>query len=210
MEQMFFFANVRNFFSDYFTNKKVLEIGSLDINGSVRGFFEDCAYTGIDIGPGPKVDIVCNGEDFSEKANQFDVVLSTEVFEHTANWDLIFMNMLRLVKRDGIVIFSCASWGRVQHGTTLFDSNAAPHVANSSDYYRNLNEDDFRRAFQFDYWFSDYVFVRDLTCLYFVGIGKKEQRYNNSMSNFKVAYEQYLYKKNILGLPHDYILQHSR
>lgn len=210
VEQMFFFANVKNFFPDHFKNKKILEIGSLDVNGSVRGFFEECSYTGIDIGPGPKVDMVCNGEDFPEKAKQFDVVLSTEVFEHTEDWDLIFLNMLRLAKRDGIVIFSCASWGRVQHGTSLFDSNAAPHVATSSDYYRNLNEEDFRGAFQMDHWFSDYAFVKDLTCLYFVGIGRNSRQYVGSMANFKIAYEQYLYKKNILGLPHDYILKHSR
>lgn len=36
--QIDFVAGVKNRFPDYFTDKKVLEIGSLDINGSIRTF----------------------------------------------------------------------------------------------------------------------------------------------------------------------------
>lgn len=210
LEQMFFFKNVKTFFPDYFCNTKVLEIGSLDVNGSVRGFFEQSDYTGIDIGPGEKVDVVCNGEDFPGKAKQFDVVLSTEVFEHTEDWDLILLNMLRLVKRNGMVLFSCASWGRGQHGTSLFIPGAAPHVSSSNDYYKNLTEAEVKSALRLDYWFADYSFVNDLTCLYFVGIGQHAKQHMTSMANFKSAYNDYLYKKNILGLPHDYAVgQHT-
>lgn len=206
IEQMFFFQNIKNFFPNYFKGTKIIEIGSLDVNGSVRGFFDDCEYTGIDIGPGPKVDLVCSGEDYPEKAKQFDVVLSTEVFEHTADWDLILINMLRLLKRDGLFLFSCASWGRGQHGTSLFNPTAAPHVASTSDYYKNLTEEDVRSVFHMEYWFADHFFVKDLACLYFVGIGRNAKQYVNSMENLKIAYNDYLYKKNILGLPHSYIM----
>lgn len=205
-EQMFFFENISAFFPSYFQRKKVLEIGSLDINGSVRRFFEDCDYMGIDIGPGPKVDQVCCGEDFPGKAKQFDVVISTEVFEHAEDWDLILLNMLRLMKRDGIIMISCASWGREQHGTSLCHSAMAPHVATSSDYYKNLVEDDFRASFQLDYWFADYEFILDVGCLYFVGFGRMATKQSDTINQFKLAYKEYLYKKNILGLPHDYIM----
>ena len=208
-EQMFFFTNVKSFFPAYFKSTKVLEVGSLDINGNVRGFFEECDYTGIDIGPGPMVDLVCNGEDYGSKAHSYDVVISTEVFEHTADWDFILMNMLRLMKKTGITIFSCAGLGRQQHGTSLFNADAAPHVAVGSDYYRNLAEADFRAAFQLEYWFSDCFFVNDLSCVYFVGIGRGSSEHKGTMGNFKAAYGDYLYKKHMLGLPHDYILQHQ-
>jgi hypothetical protein len=48
----------------YFLRKKVLEVGSLDINGSVRPLFTDCDYMGIDLGDGPGVDQVINILDF--------------------------------------------------------------------------------------------------------------------------------------------------
>lgn len=205
-EQFFFFDNVKAFLPSYFQGNKVLEIGSLDINGSVRGFFDNCDYLGIDIGPGPKVDLVCGGEDFPGKAKEYDVVISTEVFEHTEDWDFIFLNMLRLMKRDGILLFSCASWGREQHGTTLCSSAMAPHVATSSDYYKNLIEEDFRSCIQLDYWFADYAFILDVGCLYFVGIGRMATQHVTAIDHFKATYKEYLYKKNILGLPHKYIM----
>lgn len=209
-EQMFFFDNVRAFFPSYFQRKKVLEIGSLDINGSVRGFFKNCDYKGIDIGPGPKVDQVCRGEDFPDKAKQYDVVISTEVFEHTEDWDLILLNMMRLMKRDGMLMFSCASWGRGQHGTTLCNSSMAPHVASSSDYYKNLIENDFRLCLQLDYWFSDYEFILDVGCIYFVGFGRIATQQVSTINEFKKVYKEYLHNKNILGLPHDYIMGQAK
>jgi hypothetical protein len=48
-EQKDFVQKLRNNFSNFFTDKKVLEIGSLNINGSIREFFDNCKYTGIDV-----------------------------------------------------------------------------------------------------------------------------------------------------------------
>lgn len=207
LSQMFFINNVRAFFPDYFKKKNVLEIGSLNVNGSVRTFFENCNYTGIDVGTGPGVDLVCPGQDFPGKAQEFDVIVSTEVFEHTEQWDTIFLNMLRMLKRDGLLTFTCASYGREQHGTSLFDAAASPLTSGKVDYYKNLVEDDFIKAFRLDYWFSAYAIYRDMTDLYFVGLGMHEVKKVNTMNNFKQAYENYLHKKNTLGLPHDYIIK---
>lgn len=205
-EQMFFFQNVKAFFPQFFRQRRVLEVGSLYVNGSVRGLFEGCDYKGIDIGPGPCVDEVCMGQDFAGAAGSYDVVLSTEVFEHTEDWDKIFLNMLRLVKRDGLVVFSCAAPGRPQHGTRLFDAGAAPHVAADADYYRNLSARDFREAFALDHWFADHAFVEDTGCLYFVGLAQRAAAGVPAMKSFKEAYAQYLHQRLVLGLPHQYIV----
>jgi hypothetical protein len=45
-------------FLQYFIDKCVLDVGSLDINGNNRYLFDNCEYTGLDIGEGPNVDIV--------------------------------------------------------------------------------------------------------------------------------------------------------
>ena len=60
-EQRFFCEAVRNTFPQYFNGKKVLEVGSLDINGSIRDLFQNCEYTGIDLGEGKGVDVICPG-----------------------------------------------------------------------------------------------------------------------------------------------------
>ena len=44
-EQMQFVQAVRKMFPHLFAGKRVLEIGSLNINGTVRGFFEAVSYT---------------------------------------------------------------------------------------------------------------------------------------------------------------------
>ena len=65
--------------------KRVLEVGSLDINGSVRPLFENCNYTGIDLGEGRGVDVVAHVTDYHRlDDNEFDVVISTETLEHDA------------------------------------------------------------------------------------------------------------------------------
>ena len=63
-QQLSFINFVKNKFPDYFDNKKVLEVGSLNINGSVRQFFTNCDYIGLDVGEGKDVDIVCQGQEY--------------------------------------------------------------------------------------------------------------------------------------------------
>ena len=73
-EQTDFVAAVKDKHPEFFQNKKVLEVGSLNINGTVRDFFTDCEYVGCDLGEGPGVDIVCAGQDLDFPDNSFDVV----------------------------------------------------------------------------------------------------------------------------------------
>ena len=63
---------VKAAFPDSFKGKRVLEVGSLDINGSVRGYFQDCEYIGLDVGPGPGVDVVCGGQEYDAPSGSFE------------------------------------------------------------------------------------------------------------------------------------------
>ena len=170
-QQFYFVATVLGRYPNNFKNAKVLEIGSLDINGSVRMFFTDCDYIGIDIGEGKGVDMVCPGEKFDAPANTFDTVISCECFEHNPEWVLTFKNMIRMVKPGGLIVMSCATTGRAEHGTTRTSPKDAPFCG---DYYKNLTEQDFVENFDIDSIFSTYEFaVEDSTHdLYFYGIKK--------------------------------------
>lgn len=81
-EQHAFFKQLKALYPQYFEQVKVGEIGSLNINGSVREFFSDCAYTGFDVGAGPGVDEVVQGQLVGLPSGHFDTMISAECFEH--------------------------------------------------------------------------------------------------------------------------------
>lgn len=159
--QQDFILYVKNKYSNYFENSKVLEIGSLDINGSMRSFFSECDYLGIDVGEGPGVDLVSQGQEYDALDESFDICASGECFEHNPYWAETFCNMVRMCKSGGLVLFTCATIGRKEHGTSRSDSGSSPlTVGIGWDYYRNLDEQDFRGSFEesFDEIFSEYEF----------------------------------------------------
>jgi SAM-dependent methyltransferase len=159
---------------EYFVGTNVLDIGSLDINGNNRYLFEQCDYTGIDIGEGPNVDLVIEGHlHRTDKDNKYDVVVSTECFEHDKHWELTLNNVMKnLLSKGGLFLFSCAASGRPEHGTKKTSPKDSPFT---TDYYRNLSEDDIRSVLDCDKLFKDYKFKTRSTFpqdLYFYGIKK--------------------------------------
>jgi len=143
-EQQEFIEIVRSKFPEFFSGKRVLEIGSLDINGSVRKLFNGCEYIGVDVAVGPGVDVVCQGQDYDAPANSFDVAISCEVMEHNPFWAETVKNMIRLCKPGGLVVMTCATLGRREHGTARTSTVDSPlTVGLGWSYYKNLTETDF-------------------------------------------------------------------
>jgi SAM-dependent methyltransferase len=165
-QQLDFIKSVKDQLPEYFKGTKVLEVGSLNINGSVRQFFEPDQYIGCDLGEGAGVDIVCRGHELPYANESFDVVISCECFEHDKHWEKTFQKMIDLARKGGLVIFSCATIGRPEHGTTRTSPADAPFT---NDYYRNLREEDFD---QFKSSFNSYRFSQCLRPrdLYFWGL----------------------------------------
>ena len=54
---------VKDILPDYFKNKRVLDVGSGDINGNNRFLFENCQYDGNDVIEAPNVTIVSKTKD---------------------------------------------------------------------------------------------------------------------------------------------------
>jgi len=123
----------------FFRNKRVLDIGALDINGNNRYLFEDCEYIGLDVVSGPNVDVVSIAHLYMPSA-PFDVVLSTNALEHDLYWRETLGAMLTFLKTGGLLFFSAAStWN--EHGTKRTSSS---HSGTSQmgpeweNYYQNL------------------------------------------------------------------------
>jgi ubiquinone/menaquinone biosynthesis C-methylase UbiE len=167
-QQRDFFQGVKNKKPQAFTGVEVLEVGSLNINGTVRDFFDSTRYIGADVAEGKDVDVVCNGENLDYPDNSFDVAVSAECFEHNPEWVATFRNMWRMSKK--YVMMTCASEGRAEHGTTRSDPGSSP-LTLGWDYYRNLSEQDFRAEFNLDEMFDSYYFDYNAeSCdLYFYG-----------------------------------------
>lgn len=134
-----FVGHVRQLLPDYFQNKKVLEVGSLNINGTVRVFFNDCDYTGIDLAEGPGVDKTISIHELVEPST-YDVVISTEMLEHDKHWKDSLWRMYDNLKAGGLMILTCAGPQRPEHGTTRTSPQDSPFT---TDYYRNISAEDF-------------------------------------------------------------------
>ena len=53
----------------------ILEIGSYEVNASIRDIFKGSNYFGIDLLKGPGVDLVMNGQDIQKLNKKFDVII---------------------------------------------------------------------------------------------------------------------------------------
>jgi len=169
-QQVEFINKLLNNYPEYKTNQTILDCGSLDINGNNRKFFESYkSYTGLDVGPGNNVDIISRVHEYKTK-KKYSVVISGEMLEHDQYWRESLSAMIKLLKKGGILIITCATEGRPEHGTNRTTPYDAPYIG---DYYKNLTEEDFRSVIDTEL-FSDFAFdVNTDNCdLYFYGIKK--------------------------------------
>jgi hypothetical protein len=164
-----FVSVVRRKFPDYFVANKVLEVGSLDLNGSVRQFFDSCEYIGIDIGEGKGVDLVVPMHEY-KKPGEFDVVITTEMLEHDQHWQDSLIQMYENLRSGGLLILTCASLGRAEHGTIRTSPSDSPFT---TDYYRNISPTDFLTVLPSELFKTSFIDVqRGFQDLVFWGVKK--------------------------------------
>lgn len=82
LAQIEWVQKVKGIFPDFFQDKKVLDVGSLNVNGTNEEHFSQCSYYGIDLGEGDNVDFVSRCHEFNPKEfglgfDQFDTIIST-------------------------------------------------------------------------------------------------------------------------------------
>lgn len=164
-----FIKDVRLLKTKYFFFKKVLESGSLNINGSTRDYFYFCHYFGIDIGSGKGVDMICPARFFKNK-NYYDVVISTEQLEHDNTWQESLWQLYENLKSGGLMLITCAAPNRPEHGTKRTTPQDSPYT---QEYYKNISIPQFIDTLPREL-FSEYNlnYERNAQDLYFFGIKK--------------------------------------
>lgn len=161
-EQREFFLEVKQKFPDFLKNVKVLDIGSLDINGNNRYLFENCDYKGLDVAEGKNVDIISLAHEHDAPDDYYDVIISNDCFEHDMFYDKTFKNVIRMLKPGGMFLFTCKTTHSLEHGTLKSDGGfSSPLTAKHpewANYYKNITEDDVRASIPVDEIFSEYNF----------------------------------------------------
>jgi ubiquinone/menaquinone biosynthesis C-methylase UbiE len=108
---------------------KTLEVGALDVNGSVRQLFTG-PYVGVDFRSGKGVDRVMDAHALDFPDASFDIVVSTEMLEHDSAFWLSLAEMARVLRPGGDLILTARGNGFPEHAHPFdywrFMDNACP------------------------------------------------------------------------------------
>lgn len=102
----------RLFFERYVAGPcTIAEVGSLDVNGSFRRFApEQSRYIGLDFAAGPGVDVLLTDPyKLPIEDQSVDVCVSSSCLEHSEFFWLTFLEMVRILKPEGVLYFSAPS-----------------------------------------------------------------------------------------------------
>ncbi len=130
--------------------RRVLELGSRDVNGSPRERVQRHVerWHGIDLAPGPGVDEVADAADYARERAPFvpDVVVCAEVLEHAPRAAEIVARARELLRPGawGVFLVTAAAPGRAPHSAV----DGGPLRA--GEFYRNVSREDV------DEWFRPF------------------------------------------------------
>jgi len=114
--------NCQQFFESYgesiniiAPNAHVVEIGSQDVNGSLRTLCpEQFKYTGVDFVAGKGVDLILDDPyRLPFDSESVDVVLSSSCFEHSEMFWLLYIEIMRILKPTGVFYLNVPSNGEL-------------------------------------------------------------------------------------------------
>lgn len=188
-QQQEFCESIKARFPQYFSGTLVLDIGSLDINGNNHYLFDaESLYLGVDVAAGRNVDIVSPAHQLGLPDATFDTIVSTECLEHDRHWAQTLHNAIRMLRPGGLLLITCATTGRPEHGTRRTTPHDAPLLASVdaewADYYCNLDEADVRAAVDVQgiFQFAEFSIGEETHDLYFFAIkhGVFEKRLDRS------------------------------
>jgi hypothetical protein len=125
------FAFVKAAAELYALRAPVYEIGSRNINGSVRSLFPTGAYWGIDLQPGPDVDCVADACTYRPPCAP-RTVICCEVLEHAREAATLVRRIGDVLAPEGVAVLTMAGPTRAPH------SGIDGGVVRAGEFYRNV------------------------------------------------------------------------
>lgn len=128
---------VRQYVARYATSETltVVEIGSRNINGSIRDLFPNASWHGLDLVDGLAVDEVADGATW-QAPEPVDLVITCEALEHAPNWRDIITNSATMLRPGGRLVVTAAGPRRGPH------SGIDGGALHDGEYYGNVDPDD--------------------------------------------------------------------
>ncbi len=98
----------------------ILEIGAYQVQGQeaiadLRGLFAGKEYAGLDVRPGPGVDLVGDVERLPHADGTIGTVLALNTFEHVPRFWHGFAEIARVLRPDGALVVSCPFFFRIHN-----------------------------------------------------------------------------------------------
>jgi len=128
-----YLKSVKTRFPMYFSGRVVVEYGSMDINGSPRGLFEDCDYIGVDWRPGKGVDVVSRMHEFTPEW-ECGVVVSASTMEHDKHLYKSLDRCWEILCPRGLLLVTTVNEKWPMHSPE----------AGEDGYYRGVNADELK------------------------------------------------------------------
>lgn len=157
-----FLADLKRRFPTFFWKAAVLELGSLDICGTARDYFEDCRYVGVDIERGPGVDVVAKAKETVFQEGEFDTLVCLSLFEHDADWRQSFSHNLKWLRPGALIILCWGAegnnihppypWAVVPHTDFLFESLHWPIIVEEAFFEKTKYTGDCEGAYDVVAW----------------------------------------------------------
>lgn len=122
------------------TYGRVLEFGSLNINGTTRDVITAISYYGIDRQKGPGVDEVVQSAAVYRSLARVDLVVCCEVLEHTPELYGICSSAFDNLRPGGVFLVTCATRARQPHSAV----DGGP--LRNGEYYHNVSEKELKLA----------------------------------------------------------------
>jgi SAM-dependent methyltransferase len=122
-------------------NISVLDIGGRNINGSARVAYPNAdPFVVLDILDGDNVNIVADAAIW-EPDRQYDLVVSSECFEHAQDWRAIVKTAFAALRPGGVFVGTMAGPGRPIHS----GHDGGPGLY-EGEYYENIDPGDLNKV----------------------------------------------------------------
>lgn len=107
-------TQILDFVRDANLTGKIVDVGSLNVNGAIKGVLPDAI--GIDMREGKGVDQVMLAEDMDKHFSDLDAITCCDTLEHVENWRGAMEAIWRSLKADGVLILTLPKLTKGYHG----------------------------------------------------------------------------------------------